>query len=52
MAKAAHRITREELEAVFPWVQYLPDDAIAQFMAIIDNYRAGAEIYSRRNPAA
>jgi hypothetical protein len=45
------KVTLEELEAAFPWVRYLPPLAMEQFIAIIDNYRAAAEIYSRK-PAA
>ena len=46
-------ISRSELETAFPWVRSLPEEAACQFMAIIDNYHAAAEIYSRkRKPAA
>lgn len=44
----ATRISYAELEAAFPWVRFLPDEAARQFMDIIDNYCAAAAIYSRR----
>lgn len=44
-------ISYAELEALFPWVRFLPDEARREFMAIIDNYHEAAEIYSRK-PAA
>ena len=47
----ATRISRAELEEIFPWVRLLPDEAARQLAAIIDDYRAAAEIYSRK-PAA
>jgi hypothetical protein len=46
------KVTPEELEAAFPWVRHLPPEALRQFLAIIDNYRAAAAIYARREPAA
>lgn len=45
-------ISRTELEAVFPWVRSLPEEAARQFMAVIDNYHAAAEIYSRKRTSA
>jgi hypothetical protein len=45
-AKIPPQITYEELEAIFPWVRSLPDLAARQFMVIIDDYHAAAEIYS------
>jgi hypothetical protein len=46
-------ISYAELEAVFPWVRFLPKAALWQFMVIIDDYHAAADIYSRkRKPAA
>lgn len=47
----ATRISRAELEALFPWARFLPDEAARQLAAIIDNYREAAEIYARK-PAA
>jgi hypothetical protein len=38
-------VTREELEAVFPWVCHLPPGAIGEFMCAIEIYRDAAEIY-------
>lgn len=47
------RVTRAELEAAFPWVRFLPEGAVRQFMDTIDNYRAAADIYARKGkPAA
>ena len=45
-AKIPREITYEELETVFPWVRSLPVQAVRQFMVIIDDYHAAAEIYS------
>lgn len=44
-------ISRAELEGVFPWVRFLPDEAACQLAAIIDDYREAAEIYAH-HPAA
>jgi hypothetical protein len=44
-------ISRAELEGVFPWVRFLPDEAARQFAAIIDDYHEAAEIWAR-DPAA
>jgi hypothetical protein len=43
--KVPAEVTREELEAAFPWVCHLPPDAIGEFLAAIDIYRDAAEIY-------
>lgn len=51
MKQAMKAISRTELEAAFPWVRYLPPAAIEQFVAIVESYRAAAQIY-RRKPAA
>ena len=40
---------RDRLAA--PWVRFLPKAALWQFMVIIDDYHAAADIYSRK-PAA
>lgn len=32
-------VTHEELEAVFPWVCYLPPEAAKQFLVIVESYR-------------
>lgn len=45
-------VTREELEAAFPWVCYLPPEATSQFLAIIESYREAARIYSRKRRLA
>lgn len=45
-------ISRTELEVAFPWVCYLPAEAIREFLATIDSYRAAAKIYSRKGPRA
>jgi hypothetical protein len=50
-ARVPAMVTREEVENAFPWVQYLPEAAIEQFVSIIENYHAAARIYSRK-PAA
>lgn len=47
-AKVPARITHEELETAFPWVRSLPTAAKEQLMAVIDNYREAARIYSRK----
>lgn len=44
-------VSRRKVEAAFPWVRFLPSEAMAEFMAIINNYRAAAEIYARKPPA-
>jgi hypothetical protein len=44
--KMPPEITYKELETVFPWVRSLPVQAVSQFMVIIDDYHAAAEIYS------
>ena len=45
-------VTREELEAAFPWVCYLPPEATSQLLAIIESYREAARIYSRKRRLA
>ena len=45
------KISYAELEAAFPWVRFLPRASLWQFMVIIDDYHAAADIYSRK-PAA
>ena len=51
--KVPAEVTREELEAAFPWVCHLPPDAIGEFLAAIEIYRRAAEIYSgKREPNA
>jgi hypothetical protein len=44
--KVPPEVTREELEAAFPWVRYLPGEAVRQFAAYVDSYRMAAVIYS------
>ncbi len=43
--KVPPEVTREELEAAFPWVCHLPPGAIGEFMCAIEIYRDAAEIY-------
>jgi hypothetical protein len=45
-------VSRTDLEVAFPWVCYLPPEAIREFLATIDSYRAAARIYSRKGPEA
>jgi hypothetical protein len=44
-------ISRTDLEAAFPWVRYLPPEAVRELLGRIDSYRAAARIYSRKPPA-
>jgi len=44
----ATRISYAELEAAFPWVGFLLEAAVRQFMDTVDNYCAAAAIYSRK----
>ena len=50
--KVPPEVTREELEAAFPWVCYLPPEAAKQFLAIVESYREAARIYSRKRRLA
>ena len=51
--KVPAEVTREELEAAFPWVCHLPPAAIGEFMCAVEIYRDSAEIYSgQRQPDA
>ena len=44
-------VSRADLEIAFPWVYYLPPEAIREFLGTIDSHKAAARIYSRK-PAA
>lgn len=44
-------ISREDLEIAFPWVRYLPPEAIRELLARVASYRAAARIYSRKPSA-
>jgi hypothetical protein len=44
-ARVPPAVTREELEAAFPWVCHLPPAAIGEFLAAVEIYRQAAEIY-------
>jgi hypothetical protein len=44
-------VSRADLEIAFPWVRYLPPEAIRELLDRIDSYRAAARTYSRK-PAA
>lgn len=44
-------ISRTDLEIAFPWVRYLPPEAIRELLARVDSYRAAARIYSRKASA-
>ena len=39
-------VSRTDLEIAFPWVRYLPPEAIRELLGRIDSYRAAARIYS------
>lgn len=41
-------VNRADLAVAFPWVCYLPPEAIREFLGTIDSYRAAARIYSRK----
>jgi hypothetical protein len=44
----AKRISYAELEAVFPWVRFLPGPAQTEFLGIVNDYCRAAGIYSRK----
>lgn len=43
-------ISQTDLEIAFPWVCYLPPEAIRELLGRIDSYREAARIYSRKPP--
>jgi hypothetical protein len=50
--EVAPEVTCAQVEEAFPWVRQLPRAAADQLVAIIDNYHAAAEIYSRKRKTA
>jgi hypothetical protein len=51
-AQVPGKVTREDLEAAFPWVRFLPEKAMGEFMAHVESYRGAAKVYARFKEAA
>ena len=39
-------LTREKVEAIFPWVRHLPDSEVREFIAEIAAWKATAEVHA------